>query len=393
MNGGVPGSGQGRSGSGQQRNPNQVTTTTSPQQTNTAGFFTSTTASPHTTTTTSSSSPTSSPSTASSSPGVQKGAVIGSVLGGIAGLLLLSLLGTWFLQRRKKRQLSEKNSTAQPVTYADLNESMSGVPFVHPPSQNQLHSFLPHPLFNGSTSSSQSGVGIRGGGESDYAPPPQRDSGDYYLPTYAESQSGVSIADQSSLGHLNTSQHTPSEATISPLSTQGPAGHRIISPQTIGALSFLVPQHVRDTMGFPVELDEPGTFHEIQLVSPVPVNPSIHQNSLERVVRQGMLSESPVSSIRNANLLRHDWSGSRQHLEVNRVLSQQMLRESPVLGHNNPVRMFQLPQPSATRLSGGAPPERNQSQRTVSTVSSMGVSIVSDGELERLGVGSSGMNL
>jgi hypothetical protein len=179
MNGGGPGSGQGRSGSGQQGNPNQVTTTTSAQQTNTAGFFTSATASPHTAKTTSPSSPTSSPSKASSSSDVRKGAVIGGVLAGIEGMLLLSLLGIWFLQRRKKRQISEKNSTAQPVTYAALNESMDGVPFAHSPGQNQHGGLLPPPLFNRSTSNSQSSVGISGGGESDYTPPPQRDTTSY----------------------------------------------------------------------------------------------------------------------------------------------------------------------------------------------------------------------
>ena len=389
MSAGGPGGGQGGSGSGQEGNPNQVTTTAA-QQTS-AGFFTSTTASPYTTTPTSSSISSTSPtSTASTSSGLQKGAMVGGVLGGVAGLLLLSLIGIWVLQRRKKRQVAEMNGTALPVTYSGLNESMAGVPFAHSPGRNLHDSLLPAPLFNGSTSSSQSGVGLRGGQGSGYTPPSHRDSGDYFLPTYAESQSDMSTGGQSSFGRLNTSQHTPSEAAISPLSTRDPAEHGIISPQITGTPSFLVVQHTRDTMGFPVDPNVPESFHEVPLVAPVPVHPSIHQDSLERVVRQGMLGESPVPIVRNASLLHQDVPESGRLVRVNRIVSQEIARESPVLGQNNSVR-FQQPEPAATWLSSGsAPPERNQSQKTVSSVSSIGVSVVSDGELERLGVGSRG---
>ncbi len=62
-----------------------------------------------------------------------------------------------------------------------------------------------------------------------------------------------------------------------------------------------------------------------------------------------------------------------------RVLSQEMLRESPILGLNS-VRIA----PDATTNHDI---RRNDTQRTVSSVSSMGMSVVSDGELERLGVG------
>jgi hypothetical protein len=78
-----------------------------------------------------------------------------------------------------------------------------------------------------------------------------------------------------------------------------------------------------------------------------------------------MSSESPEPSISNPWRLR--------------VLSQEMLRESPVLGLNA-VRMA----PQAAANDGL---RRNDTQRTVNSDSSMGISIVSDGELERLGVG------
>jgi hypothetical protein len=145
----------------------------------------------------------------------------------------------------------------------------------------------------------------------------------------------------------------------------------IISPQTTGA-SILLPQHTRDTMGFPVERDfeefRPHLETPLPIVAPVPRHPIMHQDSLELVVRQGLMpSESPVPSNTNPDRLR--------------VLSQEMPRESPVLGDMHPVRMM----PPAALNNGLG---RNNTQRTVSTVSSMGIDMVSDGELERLGVGS-----
>jgi hypothetical protein len=74
---------------------------------------------------------------------------------------------------------------------------------------------------------------------------------------------------------------------------------------------------------------------------------------------------------------------------ASRVLSQELMRESPVLGRMNPVRMQGTNVPRDT--GGGV--QRFESQRTVSSVSSLGVSVVSDTELERLGVGSRGRHL
>ena len=78
-----------------------------------------------------------------------------------------------------------------------------------------------------------------------------------------------------------------------------------------------------------------------------------------------MSSESPEPIAQNPDRLR--------------VLSQEMQRESPVLGLNS-VRMA----PQAAANDGV---RRNDTQRTVDSESSMGISVVSDGELERLGVG------
>ena len=144
---------------------------------------------------------------------------------------------------------------------------------------------------------------------------------------------------------------------------------QMLTPQPTGVtLPVLLPQHTRDTMGFPIEREEIRLVPAMPttIVSPVPRHPLVHQDSLERVVRQGLRpSESPEPSNLNPDRLR--------------VLSQEMPRESPILGLNS-VRMA----PQAAVNDGV---RRNDTQRTVSSVSSMGVSVVSDGELERLGVG------
>lgn len=403
--GGQGGMGAGGVGAGGGQNtPSQVTT--SSQQngpTTTTGFATSTTTS-HPTTSTSSSPSSSSTSAASSSSGVGK-ALIGGVVGGIGGLLLLSLLAIWLLQRRKNKRIQEKNG-AQPITYAGLNESLAGVPFVHHsnnsnPSHNQNNrdSLLPPALFTSSTNtSSNPGVGIRGG-EAPPTPPGGRDSGDYFLPSYAQSQSGMSIGGPSALGHLDTSHHTPSEATISPMSTHHQDDTTFISPQTTGAAAQMIsPQTTgytnvsvtspqtpgpppflshhnreltRDTMGFPTIIPPETLNNEpTPIMAPMPRHPLVHQASLERAVREGMMSP--------------DQDPSRLGSPAVTV------RESAVLGEQNPVRMVGQGQGPPLSHQNGSNLGRNVSQRTVDSVSTMGVSVVSDGELERLGVGARG---
>ena len=72
-----------------------------------------------------------------------------------------------------------------------------------------------------------------------------------------------------------------------------------------------------------------------------------------------------------------------------RLLGEESMRESAVLGAMNPIWIEGTTGPS--NLSGGV--HRFESQRTVSSVSSMGISVVSNTELERLGVGSTEIHL
>ena len=153
-----------------------------------------------------------------------------------------------------------------------------------------------------------------------------------------------------------------------------------ISPQTTGGeIPLMMSQNMRDTMGFPVDGSDIGIHRTstpgFPIVAPVPRHPLVHQDSLERVVREGM---NATPELQGVNML-----GPRNG-PAGRVLSQELMRESPVLGQLNPVRLQGATAPG--NLGGGV--QRFESQRTVSSVSSMGISVVSDTELERLGVGS-----
>lgn len=219
----------------------------------------------------------------------------------------------------------------------------------------------------------------------------ERNSADYFLPTYAQSQSGMSELGRASLRPLNTSNTAPSEASVSPLTpeeggnnaftssqtdgaafmspqTTGYTEVSIISPQTTGQttteLRLLFPEYASDASGYSIPADPQSQVAPI--VAPIPVR-QVHQGSLERAARDGMIRPSPASQDPSRLMSGDTIAGSR---------------ESGVLGDQNPV----------TVVSSG-PPLTHVSQSTVArnvSVSSA-YSIISDGALERLGVGSKGI--
>jgi len=381
-----PGSGgMGGAGAGGGINPGQDTTTSSSSQTThtTTGFMTLITASSLITATSQISSPTTT-STVASSSGSNKDAVIGGVVGAIGGLLLLSLIASYFI-RKRSIQKSTENDHGMPVAYTGMEASFAGhSPLSHSSVPGDRDNLLPAPLFTHSTNTSHSGVGIRGD-ETTFDQNFEIPSLGSMPPTYAESVSTTHAL------HRHGTLHAPSEGDVSPLSSRDPGEAHTISPQVTGATIpfFLVPHGTGDTMGFPIDEDTQTIRIQSEtptpIVAPVPVYPLIRQDSLERVVRQGLQSETPVPDAGNPNRLR--------------VLSQVMARESPILGDMNPVRMYQPPASSegdsglGRRISQRQPPlshsgnsglGRNVSQRTVDSV----ISVISDRELERLGVGS-----
>jgi hypothetical protein len=380
-----PGSGGMGAGGGGGSNPGQVTTTSSSTQTThtNTGFMTLITASSLVTATSQSSSPTST-STAASSSGSNKYAIIGGVVGAVGGLLLLSLIAGYFIRKRLIQKPTEKDHE-MPVAYRGMEASFSHSPLSHSSVPGDRDNLFPAPLFTHSTNTSHSGVGTRGD-ETTFDQNFEIPSLGSMQPTYAESASTTHALNRQ--GTL----HAPSEGDVSPLSSRDPGEVHTISPQVTGATIpfFLVPHGTGDTMGFPI--DEDAQIIRIQsetptpIVAPVPVHPLIHQDSLERAVRHGLQSETPAPDAGNPNRLR--------------VLSQVIARESPILGDMNPVRMYQPPASSegdsgsGRNISQRQPPlshsgnsglRRNVSQRTVDSM----ISVISDGELERLGVGSS----
>jgi len=120
-----------------------------------------------------------------------------------------------------------------------------------------------------------------------------------------------------------------------------------------------------DTMGFPatmIPMDD--SVELVEIVSPTPRPLRVHQESLELLV-QNRDVQTPELQAHNQNFL-----GVRRN---------DAERESGVLGEQNPVRMG----PPQTHQNI----KRNASQRTMNSESSIGMEMVSDGELDRLGIG------
>ena len=395
----------------------------------TATTLITSTAYPSTATTSSAPSSTSTAASSKSSSNISVGPIIGGVVGGVVVLSLIAMLLVLYRQRRKKSPVAkkEKRSTAEQTTYTGLNSSFSGVPFARSPNRELHDSLLPAPLFSPSNSP-YSRVEMRGGETSPYSldrhsgetSPPSRpgarhggqaspyslerhggQASPYSLPgetprnfeserfLYANSSS---TADRESLGRIDTSHHND---IVSPISVHDTPTHRnstTISPQSpeqifdapagISVPMFLAPQTTRDTMGFPVdspieqrrpsfpvEPDVPdqqdhhsieSEFQDIPIAAPS----TRRQNTLECLIRDGMVTPEPS----------HQISSLRRPARV--------LSESPVLGNRHTVKMYAPPPLSGLQHSI----RRNESQRTVSSMGSMG-HVVSDEELDRLGVG------
>ncbi|KAH7369806.1 hypothetical protein BKA65DRAFT_5549 [Rhexocercosporidium sp. MPI-PUGE-AT-0058] len=317
-------------------------------------------------------------SSSTSSPNGERTIIIGVVIGGVGTLLLLSLLVICCIQRRRKQRASKQLRGAEPVTYTGLNSAFAGVPF-----RDSHHSSLsPQPLLLSNSNTTYLGAPSPGQrtNETDgflYNSNRDLDSPQHspqFSPRHSPSQP-YSAAHSGTRPHSRT--HSRVESSTSPLTLNDASeahvlsNHGPLSPGDVEPPISQVPA-ARDTMGFPVE--HAAALEEIRLqtmspvlLSPKPRHPLAHQASLERVVREGMLAPSPAPSNSAPGRLR--------------VISQDYSRESPVLGLRNPVV---IQNPAITMLGGGL--GRNDSQRTVSSISTMGP-VIRDEELENLGIG------
>jgi len=220
--------------------------------------------------------------------------------------MLICLLGVWFLHKRKKRRTTAKNGIPQLVTSAARRN----------PFDDSTHDgFLPPLLYSGSSFAEE----------------------DLFLPTYWENQSDVSREEPSSPIHSHTSKRASTE-------TVWPGPVRELGEGRAPDMSVLAPDAVGIALSTGERADDsPDRIsREIQLVAPVPVRPMVHRNSLERIARQGVRTDSVVS----------------ESLSSMRWMAQ--AREN--------------------RLNGAS----NSSGGTLSSIRSLGISVISDGELEEI---------
>lgn len=267
---------------------------------------------------------------------------------------------------------------------------------------------LPEESYNGVPSpySSPERDRGRGGETSPYSLPGERSPGsesDRFHPIYQENSSPprreetpdrVNTADQHYI--VSPISLHPTRSLSNALARQAPEEDAFISPPGISVPMFLGPQPTRDTMGFPVDARSVRSFvdtesvrtplgsehsaiqseyHDLPIASPRPSLRPSNQNSLEQLVRGGM--STPEPSHPSPLLLRRNPSAAKK------ILNEEFMRESPVLGNKHAVKIYAPPQPSKLQQNI----RRNESQRTVSSMSSAGPSMISDAELERLGVG------
>jgi hypothetical protein len=418
--------------------------------------------------------------------GKDRGIIIGSVIGGVAGLgiilvLVLCLLGTRKKAKKQKVAENQNRATVESRTYTGLNEAFAGVPFRRS-NQSQSDKLLrgmqsPSPIYSPTTPGH---LGVRDGtisrSPSPYTITPEasirmvpsdpslllsymdgapqtprtlgrsvsaRESNKAFrysrdLPTTPSRSlsdrvtgrfsgqvdtSRISTVDEVSLSSpkKNAESNSP-QAAFKPPSPNMPRSSNQSTPTTP---RFPFRQGTRDTvdtMGFPLESEynfepEQSPYKNLSIVAPVPRSPLHKQTGvLEQVARDGLDSTPAPSPLSNPALLAItrqssdssrslstpspnpsmvppplDLKDSRNSNVVSHIFSGEMsTRESPVLGMRGPpVRISPHhqnfpPQVQGNRLTGVG---RKESVRSNMTVSSAMPSVVSDGTLERLGVG------
>lgn len=381
--------------------------------------------------------------------GIIAGAVIGG-MAIIALICVVAVLVVQRRRQAKNERKVEKRTTVESRSYSGLNQNFKGVPFgkmgghshnnstMGMPSPAPSSAYLlgapspaPSAVFSPTVSRYQptSDPGYRGGSvsptPSPYSITPEASirmvpSDPSLLRSYTDGQHSRTVSEQnsrSSLGRLNTQYNIPPPPDLG----------AIVSPQTAVELetpmspSFPFNRHsaaTRDTMGFPVDIQVtdmgPNNYPDMpelpdrrpsaapeplftshgsgdygNMASPQPTRPGLTKDALEHAVRERMAmtpSPGPSNLLSNQNVSRSLTpspnpmaAGSRNSSGVSRVMAQEMIRESPVLGIKNPV-VIQAQSKTLTDL------KRNESQRTIGSVSSM-PSVISDRELDRLGVG------
>ncbi|KAF7876402.1 hypothetical protein EAF04_001494 [Stromatinia cepivora] len=342
--------------------------------------------------------PSSTSSTSSGLSSNEETAIIVGVLGGVGALLIISLIALYLLRKRKTKKAAAHKRVTQQVSYNRLNSSFAGVPFLKRNSQASDNEISRPPMV---ADTSYQGAYMRGG-QSSYPDLSSDMETDRFLPSDEETQQRMAAGANgahSSPDHLASPPLTGDPFTDQNRLSQ--ISRNTASPPRPGTLV----RH--DTMGFPLDDDDTsyigpdGEEHRLSrimhsprasvfeptIMSPSPIRPTISHENLERgFLRNQDLNQSrPIPQ--HLNSLSSNYDNPEFENEDN---------ESPPINqsYGGEQSMSPVPMQSGAWIAAHHPHlaagfsvgdmHRNMSTRTQS---SFAPSVVSDTELDRLGVG------
>ncbi|ATZ47537.1 hypothetical protein BCIN_02g08080 [Botrytis cinerea B05.10] len=352
------------------------------------------------------------PTSTSSSNGLsssERTAIIAGVLGGVGALLIISLIAIYLLQRRKTKKVAGRKGVTQQVSYNGLNSSFAGVPFIKSHTQGTDGEISRPPMV---ADTSYQGAYMRGG-QSSYPDLSSDMETDRFLPNDEETQQRMAAGGN---GYHSPSNHlgSPTQDPFTDQNRLSQLTQNRISQLTQNRLSQLSqnpesptrpgPLVRHDTMGFPLDDDDTsyigpdGEQHRLSRIMHSP-----HASILEPTI----IAPAPVRPTISHENLERGLNGN-QDLYQNRAAPQHL--DSLTSNYDNPYDIEDEndtvpPMYGAVQTSSPAPMEsgswiaarnphlaaafgndmhRNSSTRTQS---SFAPSVVSDTELDRLGVG------
>ncbi|PQE13396.1 hypothetical protein CJF31_00008426 [Rutstroemia sp. NJR-2017a BVV2] len=372
---------------------------------------------------TTSPSPTSSPSTSSTGlSSSQRTAIIGGIFGGVGGILIISVLAIYCLQRRKGRKQGEKGP-AEPSTYSQVNDSFAGVSFV----KNNSHFSTPQYSVMSDTSYQGAGQYMHDGQPTHFNV--SHDAAmetDQFLPAYEQLPTPHPLHLVSTTG---ANSFSPSDPFASRPTTRDPFTDQNRLSQHTMTISEpntpIRPLLRHDTMGFPLDDEDtsylaqsqsqpqfPAPF-PLEPLSPPPTRPLPLPPFQFPAPQRTYTNTSTHSRPSTASLSRT--SSISSNATFTPAFVQLLNRQSQSLSQSQPLSQSppQSPPPATTHLHlhrqqtntseyeygdivsplsiqgnwggfGNVGLSRNTSQRTQS---SFAPSVISETELERLGVG------
>ncbi|CAD6455447.1 2b054138-d574-491b-9f12-f07b415e42c0-CDS [Sclerotinia trifoliorum] len=335
-------------------------------------------------------------STSSTSGGSSndRAAIIGGVLGGVGALLIISLIALYLLQNRKTKKAAAQKRVTQQVSYNRLNSSFAGVPFIKRNSQASDNEISPPPMV---ADTSYQGAHMRGG-QSSYPDLSSDMETDRFLPSDEESQQRMAGRVHSSFDHLATPSISGDPFTDQNRLSQ--ISGNTASPPRPGKLV----RH--DTMGFPLDDDDTsyigpdGEEHRLSrimhsprasvfeptIMSPSPIRPTISHENLERGFSQSQDLNQSRPIPQHLNSLSSNYDNPEFENEDSDL--------PPIQSYGGQQTTSPVPMQSGAWIAAHHPHlaaafsmgdvHRNMSTRTQS---SFAPSVISDTELDRLGVG------